>query len=103
MATQADRMATSPSGSREELDENSELSVLLETMRQKFDADLNIYRKIYVVDCNIPMSPQMKGLRSLLTDMKTSICQVRIVRNMFDISLVHGLHRPAIFVNFLPT
>lgn len=66
--------------------ESSEVRVLLETTQQKFEAELNIYPKIFIVDSHLAMSQGMKALRNVLSDIKNSICQVQIL--YYGISLL---------------
>lgn len=77
MATHLDKSSLTANG-RGEYD-SPEVSVILETVRQKFEAELNIYPRAFIVDSHLAMSSEMKALRTAISDMKASICQVSVL------------------------
>lgn len=76
MATHLDKSSLTANGRGEY--ESPEVSVILETVRQKFEAELNIYPKAFIVDSHLAMSSEMKVLKTAISDIKASICQVSI-------------------------
>lgn len=73
VATHLDKSSLTANGRGEY--ESPEVSVILETVRQKFEAELNIYPKAFIVDSHLAMSSEMKVLKTAISDIKASICQ----------------------------
>jgi hypothetical protein len=51
-------------------------TLLLESVRHKFDLDLDLYTKAFALNALEAMSPEIKSLRSAIAELKTNICRV---------------------------
>ena len=64
--------------------DDADCGLLLSTVREKFFADFDISEHIFLVDAHLAMSPELKSLRTHLSEVKQSIVQVRISSNCYS-------------------
>ena len=54
----------------------SDCDLLLATVREKFHADFDISEHVFIIDALLAMSPELKALRTHLSEVKQLIVQV---------------------------